>query len=40
MRGKVAVEEGLELNFLLEGYRSQSHDRVKVRSGIADWHSR
>lgn len=35
---KVAVEEGLELNSLLEGYRSRSCDSVKLRSVIAESH--
>jgi len=33
---ELAVEEGLELNFLLEGRQSYSHGSVKLRSVIAD----
>lgn len=36
---ELAVEEGLELNSLLEGHHSQPDSSVKLRSAIAERHS-
>ena len=35
----MAVEEGLELNSLLEAYLSQPESSVKLRSAVAERHS-